>query len=116
MAQRNMKNGTSKYHNVLKERLDPLVNQTERVIAFLGALGRFLQDEGYGIPIVVGESAKFGKEKDSLGWARVLLTLTKQNGLPLNEDLLRERAEAADVTDVLEEIWSSESPSNICVP
>ena len=199
-----------KYRGALKNALVPLTNQTERMIAFLGVLGRFLCADGYGIPIVVGGSAveiytrglytsqdidlkadmaatlrildamgfvnqgrnlmyseefdllvdwqgadleegpdarerslvvtsadgtpmlrliniadlvidrleayKFGKDLDSLAWARVLLTLAEQNHLPLNEELLRERAASTDVTDVLEEIWNSESPSNNCAP
>ena len=62
------------------------------------------------------EAYKFGREMDSLSWARVLLSLAEQNGLPLDEDLLRNRAESTDVADVLEEIWNSESPSNDCAP
>ena len=58
------------------------------------------------------EAYKFGKDIDSLSWARVLLTLAEQNGLPLDTNLLRERAESTDVSEVLEEIWNSGSPSN----
>ena len=198
------------YHATLKERLGCLADQTQRVIAFLDVLSRFLHDEGYGIPIVVGgaaveiythgtymsqdidiksdmdatlrilgdmgfirqgrslmyseefdllvdwqgasleegmearertllvtssdgipmfrlisivdividrlEAYKFGRDADSLNWAKVLLTLAERNGLQLDELLLRERAESTDVTDVLEEIWSSGSPSSNCAP
>lgn len=197
----------NKYHTQLKE---SLTGQTDKAIAFLGVLGRFLHDEGFSIPIVVGAAAvelythgaymshdidiksdmvatlriltnmgftnqgrslmyseefdllvdwqgagleegkeaqertlvvtspdgspllcliniadliidrleayKFGKDTDSLSWARVLLAVAEQNGLPFNEDVLRERAESTDVMDILEEIWGQASPSHNCRP
>jgi hypothetical protein len=52
------------------------------------------------------EAYKFGKDRDSQSWAKVLLGLAEQGELPLDATLLRERAELTDVTDVLEEIWN----------
>ena len=52
------------------------------------------------------EAYKFGKDADSQSWAKVLLGLAERGGLPLDEPLLRERAELTDVTDVLGEIWN----------
>ena len=51
------------------------------------------------------EAYKFGKDRDSQSWAKVLLGLAVQGELPLDATLLRERAELTDVVDVLEEIW-----------
>jgi len=201
---------SNKYHSALQEGLTGLSGQTERTIAFLGVLGRFLEGEGHSLPVVVGgaaveiytrgtymshdidiksdmgatlrilgdmgfvsegrslmyseefdllvdwqgasleegkeaqertlvvtssdgtpmlrlinivdlvidrlEAYKFGKDADSRSWAKVLLALAKRGGLPLNEALLRERAERVDVADVLEEIWKLESPSSDCAP
>jgi len=200
----------NKYYDALKGKMAQLTDPTERTIAFLGVLGRFLLDEGRELPIVVGDSAvklythgtytsrdidlksdleamrriltdmgfvnqgrnlmyseefdllvdwqgaaleegtdagkrslvvtsadgtpmlrliniadlvidrleayKFGKDIDALGWARVLLSLTEHNHLLLDEELLRERADATDVADLLEEIWNSKSPSSNCAP
>jgi hypothetical protein len=200
----------NKYYAQLKESLAGLTDQTERAIAFMGVLGRFLQEEGHAVPIVVGgaavefythgtymsqdidiksdmaatlriltdmgfagqgrslmyskefdllvdwqgagleegkdarertltltspdglpllrliniadlvvdrlEAYKFGRDTDSLNWARVLLATAERNGLPFDADVLRKRAQAADVTDALEEIWDKASPSKSCKP
>ena len=200
----------NKYHSQLKESLAGLTGQTERAIAFLGVLGRFLQGEGYALPIVVGgaavemythgtyashdidiksdmaatlriltnmgfankgrslmyseefdllvdwqgaaleegraaqertlivtssdglpllrlinvvdlvvdrlEAYKYGKDLESLCWAKVLLSMAQRNGIPMDENVLREQAEAADVADVLEEIWNRALPSESCRP
>ena len=189
----------NKYYSALKERLADISSPTDRMIALLSVLGRFLNDEGYSLPIVVGgaaveiythgtymshdidiksdmaatlrilggmgfvnqgrslmysdefdllvdwqgasleegmeavertlvvtssdgapilrlinivdlvidrlEAYKFGKDRDSQSWAKVLLGLAERGELPLDEVLLRERAELTDVADVLEEIW-----------
>ncbi len=198
------------YYNRLKARLSGITDQTDRMIAFLDELGRFLHDEGHSIPIVVGgaaveiythgiymshdidiksdmkatlriladmgfvnqgrslmyseefdllvdwqgaaleegreaeertllvtsadgtpmlrllniadlvidrlEAYKFGNDKDSRNWAKVLLSIAERNDLPLDEDLLRERAKLTDVMNVLEEIWDRASPSGCCRP
>ena len=190
----------NKYYTALKKQLADISNQTDRMIAFLSVLGRFLGDEGYGLPIVVGgaaveiythgtymshdidiksdmaatlrilgdmgfvnqgrslmyseefdllvdwqgaaleegkeamertlvvtssdgapmlrlinivdlvidrlEAYKFGKDRDSQSWAKVLLGLAERGGLSLDVPLLRERAELTGVKDVLGEIWN----------
>ena len=48
------------------------------------------------------EAYTYGKDKDSLGWAKALYTLGQRNSLRLDETLLIRLAQTADVSDVLE--------------
>jgi serine/threonine-protein kinase HipA len=62
------------------------------------------------------EAYKFGKDTDSLNWARVLLVCAEKNNLPVDEDVLFDRAVTNNVKDVLELIWETVSESTSCKP
>jgi hypothetical protein len=55
------------------------------------------------------EAYKFGKDIDSLNWAKVLLAYAEQNAVFVDEDVLCNRAEVTDVSDILGDIWKKKS-------